>query len=97
VFVSEGDLEASLFSRPLPGIGTKRYGGKSHYNVRCTSVSMFRRNILPQSSGGMKLFQDNDDVVRRRKCVAYKLYIISSGDSRVVSCGQTDGQTGRQT
>ena len=59
----------------------------SHYNVRYMTVSTFRRNILPQSSEWIKLFQDSDYVVKRRKRVAYNLYIISSGDSQVVSWG----------
>jgi hypothetical protein len=72
----------------------------SHYKVRHVSVSMFRINILPQPSGWIKLFQNNDDVVERRKCVVYKLYFILF---RPVIAGlfqadrQTDWQTGRQT
>ena len=74
-------------------MGSKRRRKK----VRYTSVCTFRRNVLPRSSEWKKIFQENDDVVERRKCVAYKLYIISSGEGRIISCIQTDGQTNRQT
>jgi len=54
VCVSECELEASVMRWPLPGIGSKRHRKKVRY-------------VLLQCSQWKKLFQENDDVVERRK------------------------------